>query len=309
MCTPKRWPMRSLSVVVLLSFPWSLGCDGGSPEEPPTPVPTTVSVTPSSATLEALGQTVQFMASVQDQSGSPMPGAAVSWVSSSPGVAAVDAGGVSIAIAVGATTISASSGSATGTASLTVTQVATAMAVTPSSHTLNAGGETVQLNASAGDARGNPISNAAFSWTSSNPACVQVSQTGLATSGAPGGAIITALTGSIGATASITVLGPPATIGIFPDTATLLPGATKLLTAVVRDAGSNLLGGAAVAWASSDGAIATVSADGLVEAVSPGVAWIYAMTGQIAASARITVLPPAPSPSPRPSGEPARPSP
>ena len=60
-------------------------------------LPTTVTVTPSSANLSALGETVQLTAAVQDQNGNPLPGAVVSWSSSSAMVATVDAAGLELA--------------------------------------------------------------------------------------------------------------------------------------------------------------------------------------------------------------------
>ena len=69
---------------------WAAACgDGGT--EPPAPPPdppraTTVTVSPSTAELTALGETVQLRAEVRDQNGQVMSGAAVTWTSSSAAV-------------------------------------------------------------------------------------------------------------------------------------------------------------------------------------------------------------------------------
>ncbi len=99
--------------------------DGGdSPTEPPTPVPTTVVVTPSSANLDALGATTQLSAQVQDQDGEVMTGASVSWQSSDAQVAEVSSStGLVTAQGVGTATMTASAGSASGSATVNVQQV------------------------------------------------------------------------------------------------------------------------------------------------------------------------------------------
>ena len=70
---------------------WAYACGDGT-TEPPTPPPepprpTTVTVTPASAQLTALGATEQFTAEVRDQNGQVMAGAGVTWTSSNASVA------------------------------------------------------------------------------------------------------------------------------------------------------------------------------------------------------------------------------
>ena len=68
---------------------WAAACgDGGT--EPPLPDPpwaTTVTVSPATTELNALGATEQLTAEVRDQNGQVMAGAAVTWASSSAAVA------------------------------------------------------------------------------------------------------------------------------------------------------------------------------------------------------------------------------
>ena len=100
------------------------GCgDGDSPTAPPTPEParpTTVTVSPATNELTALGTTVQLSAEVRDQNDRVMAGATVTWTSSANSVATVDASGLVTGVAVGAATITASAGSGQGTAEITV---------------------------------------------------------------------------------------------------------------------------------------------------------------------------------------------
>ena len=103
---------------------WAAACgDGGTepPAPPPDPPrPTTVTVSPATVELTALGETVQLQAEVRDQNGQVMAGAAVTWASSSAAVATVSAAGLVTAVANGTSTITATAGSATGSATVTV---------------------------------------------------------------------------------------------------------------------------------------------------------------------------------------------
>ncbi len=101
-----------------------LSCGDGAiePAPPPTPVATTVAVSPASATLTALGGTARFTAEVRDQNGQVMAGTAVAWASSNASVASVDASGLVTAAANGSATITATAGSVSGSAAVTVAQ-------------------------------------------------------------------------------------------------------------------------------------------------------------------------------------------
>jgi len=65
--------------------------------------------------------------------------------------------------------------------------------------------------------------------------------------------------------------------------------ATAQLTTEVRDQNGRMMTGVTVAWSSSDAAVATVNASGLVTAVANGVATVTAMAGSVAGTAAVTV--------------------
>lgn len=82
----------------------------------------------------------------------------------------------------------------------------------------------------------------------------------------------------------------PAAVDVAPGNATLdAVGATKQLTATVTDSKGKVLTGATVTWASSDGAVASVDASGLVTAVANGSADITATAGTVSDKAVVTV--------------------
>ena len=120
--TRHRTIIRLSAVLAVVAL--AKGCgDGDSPAAPPTPEParpTTVTVSPATNELTALGTTVQLRAEVRDQNDRVMAGATVTWTSSANSVATVDASGLVTGVAVGAATITASAGSGQGTAEITV---------------------------------------------------------------------------------------------------------------------------------------------------------------------------------------------
>ncbi len=105
------------------------GDDGGGPTQPPDPpVPTSIAVAPTSATLTYLGQTTPFSATVRDQRGAAVS-AAVTWSSSDQAVATVDERGTVTAVNNGSATVQATSGALTATATVTVQQRAAGLTI------------------------------------------------------------------------------------------------------------------------------------------------------------------------------------
>ena len=186
------------------------GCgDGDSATAPPTPEParpTTVTVSPATNELTALGATVQLSAEVHDQNARVMAGATMTWTSSASSVATVNASGLVTAAGNGTATITSSAGSASGSAVVTVMQSVVSVEVSPSSETI-ASGSTLQLTAEAFDENGNAVAGAEFSWESSDAAVATVDASGLVTAVAKGVVTITASAGNAQGTAEITV-GP-----------------------------------------------------------------------------------------------------
>jgi len=79
-----------------------------------------LTLSPSSANLTAIAETVQLTATAEDGNGNPVTGASIGWTSSDPTVAAVSSTGLVTAVATGTAAITASSGAASGTSSITV---------------------------------------------------------------------------------------------------------------------------------------------------------------------------------------------
>jgi uncharacterized protein YjdB len=169
---------------------------------------TSVAVTPSSVTLTANGtQQLQANANYSDHSASDVTASAV-WTSSDTTIATVSKTGLVSAVAPGSATISAKSGGQTGTSSVTVNpaqRVLTSINITPANPSLSAG-STQQLKATA-TYNDNSMGDvtATVTWTSSAPSVATVNAAGLLSAVAQGTATISAVSGSVSATDSITI--------------------------------------------------------------------------------------------------------
>lgn len=164
-----------------------------------------------------------------------------------------------------------------------------AVGVTPDTGTI-APGRTLQLEATPYDAAGATLLDREISWESSHQGVATVSGTGLVTGVADGRVIITATSEGASGTAGVRVLTPVAAIAVRPAKATLAPAETRQLSAQPRDADGNVLRGRTFDWRSSDEAVATVSADGLVLGVAAGTATVTATAEGRSGTATITVV-------------------
>ena len=80
-----------------------------------------VIVSPETATIKSLGETVQLKATVQDQDGESVTGVSLEWSSADSSVAVVDSVGEVTAVSFGMTTVTAAFATAFGTARISVT--------------------------------------------------------------------------------------------------------------------------------------------------------------------------------------------
>ena len=128
--TTKRGTWSSLVAIALFAVAIA-GCGGGDDgTQVADPVPTSVEISPGSATLGSINATQGFTAVVRDQDGKAMPNAAVSWSSSDASVFLVTGSGSTATVTAagnGTGTLTATSGQASGTASVEVEQVVARM--------------------------------------------------------------------------------------------------------------------------------------------------------------------------------------
>jgi hypothetical protein len=268
----------------------------------------TLQVTPSTVTMSA-GATAQLTATgIYHHGSGPSTTqdltSQVTWKSSSADVATVSATGLVTGIGAGTNTITATINGYTGllSASSTVTVAANntggggtgndvvSVSIIPGSQSVAVAGETGQFIAIGTTSGGNQVNlTDSATWTSSNVSVATVSSHGLATATGSGTSTITAIATNsdqtvASGTATFTVTGaaagPLLSISIIPNAQTMIAGQTSQLIAIgtfnTSPATQNVTG--SVAWASSNTAVANVTASGgLVSAVGPGVCVITAI--------------------------------
>ena len=176
-----------------------------------------VVVTPDSATLTAIADTIRLTADAFDADGRLVTKAVIAWSSGDAGVAAVNTAGLVTANGSGSTTIFASAarpaGDVVGEAVVSVTPSAHDVSLSPSDAAL-ATGDTLRLRATVTDRNGHDAEGAEVAWSSSNPTVAEARATGtpgigLVSATGHGSATITATSGEARGTARISVSSSP----------------------------------------------------------------------------------------------------
>ncbi len=257
---------------------------------------TGVSVTPANPTV-ANGSTQQFTATgtYSDGSTADLTGT-VTWTSSDPTVATVDASGLLTAVAPGTVTVTATSGSVSGatTATVPAPPVLTGISVTPANPTVPKG-TTRQFLATGAYSDGSSADlTASVTWSSSKAAVATIDSSGLLSAVHPGTTTVTATSGSVSGSTTATV-GAPAkltAIAIAPTNPTVTEGLSLQFTATgTYSDGSSADLTASVHWLSVRARVATISATGLLQAVSSGTATVKAALSGVSATTTVTVNP------------------
>jgi len=168
---------------------------------------------PKSVELNKQGKTFQVKAAALDKKNQPLPDAVLTWESSNPAVAIVDAHGLITAKGSGNTVISAISENGEKAVAQCKVAILAAIKIEPDVLTLKEG-EKFELKSTALNEKNELFEDQNVGWASSDHSVVFVDDLGGITAVAPGEATITATTPSKGLThtygsAKITVI--PAT--------------------------------------------------------------------------------------------------
>ena len=258
--------------------------------------PTVLSISPNAMSV-VLGDSIRLTATSSSASGASIVTSGVQWTTSDPSVADVSQDGVVTTNDAGTITISAKLNGILAGAEVQVSRAATAsVAVSPTTSSI-VPGQTQQLVAMVTDGSGHVVAaSSSAKWSSSSTTIATVGDNGVVKGIAKGMAIITAQVQGKRATAVVNVLSiPVATISVSLASATLSVGQTTQATAVLKDAQGNVINGHTVAWQSSNPAMATVTASGLVSALGKSVVTISAIANGKVGSSSLTVAAPVPS--------------
>ena len=218
---------------------------------------------------------------------------AVSYVSDNPNVVSVSEDGVAQAVGLGTAQITATSGNVSCTYVITTqpdsSMVATEMDITLASSTI-AVGDTTSLSLAV-----LPTSAANYidvTLSSSDPGVATVNNFGKVTGVAPGKATITATSGDVSCSATITVIaaassttGATQSISLNTNYVVLKPGSSKTITGTVSPSSSSQ----ALTFTSQDKSIATVSANGVITGVSTGATAVIVSNGTVSSSVTVIV--------------------
>ena len=141
----------------------ALGCSGGT--EPM--VPTAATVSPTTVSFTALGQTQQLAATVTDQDGNPITSPTLTWTTTNAAVATVSATGLASATGSGSAELTVMAGSASAVATVTVEQApAQIQKVAGDGQTVTVGQALpVPLTVQVNDANGAPIAGATVTFS------------------------------------------------------------------------------------------------------------------------------------------------
>jgi uncharacterized delta-60 repeat protein len=262
-----------------------------------------VSITPTNSTIAA-GTSLQYRAIATFSDGTNQDvTSSVTWTSSVPGVATIDASGLARGVVPGGSIISAAvSGVTSNNANLTVTNAQiVSLAITPTNPTV-AAGTTRQFRAIAtfSDGSSQDVTTAGVTWASGTPGVATIDASGLATAVAVGSTTITATSTANPAISGTTTLNVTAaqlrSIALTPASATIVKGEQRafVATGTFSDNSTQDIT-TLVTWSSDNNAIATIlNADGYRgvatgEGVGSTTITATSTSGTISGTATITV--------------------
>lgn len=258
-------------------------------------------VTPALDSLTAIGMTAPLTATALDSAGAPTIGR-FTWVSRNPGIATVDTAGVIKGITNGTTWVVATElGGTKDSAEVVVFQKLATIKVSPATRDIYLGA-SYQFTANAVDGLGTPLaSQPTVTWSTSPSAIASITTGGVATGIGLGATSVQATAGAVTGTAGLNVKSQITRIvvshvagGTVSSVDTLASlGATSRYVATARDTLDNAMTGITFAWASSNGAVATLDsiASQTVNAISKanGLSAIRASAQGITGAAQLNV--------------------
>jgi hypothetical protein len=263
---------RLLALGLLFCLPLLNSCGGDSTS---APVPSRIIISPGNVSMDALGLTQQFSATVEDGDGNAMSGTQIAWASSNAAVASISSSGLATGLNRGNTSIRASAEGLTASVALTVAQVPSSVEKASGDGQTGALSQPLPqlLGVEVMDSQGNPIPGQIVNFGivagagSLNPSSATTDAQGLATSiwtlgcsnDNPQEVVATASGQSVNFSATADLNLPAICDLTVPDGRATLPYSTSLV-AVGGDPGS-------MAWSVQDGDVPpglTLSAQGLL---------------------------------------------
>jgi len=260
--------------------------------EPPPPPISYVTVTLNSTVL-TVGQGTSAVARAYDVNGD-LVASPISWSSSNPATAAVNASGTVQALSAGSTTIRALAGAIEGLASVTVepTVLPVAQVLLSAASTALMVGDSTPVSVELRDAQGGVLTGRTVSFSTTSSLVAVVTAGGYVRGTGSGAATVSASSEGKTATLAFTITSaapppppppppppaPVATVTVTLAASSLTVGQGTQGSATLQDAAGTVLTGRTIAWSSSNTSVATVNQSGYVTAVGAGSASISAQS-------------------------------
>ena len=249
-----------------------------------------VTISPPGATI-FVGGTLELRASVSLDTGQSLPGAAVTWASSEPGILAVSATGTVSGVVPGAAVVRATVPGAWSEATIRVEPAPLARLSLSKPNLTLLVGDVMLPEVFAVDVNGVTRTDAALVWISRSPAVAELDAPGTIRAISPGLAVIDVSVGNVRRSIDVTVVRRPvASLRLRAVEQRLeLGGAIVLAVDAFDDRGTAVFA-PPVRWASSAPSIIHVDSAGTALAIGPGVARITAAIDEATDSVELEAL-------------------
>lgn len=255
----------------------------------PEPAVASVEITTTGSTMY-VGDSMQFAARALTHDGILLPDRAPTWSSSNDAVVTVSPQGRAIAVSPGLAVLRAAVDGKHDEAALTVSVAPVAsIALSHAAVSLPEFG-TQQVTALPRDAAGRPLDGRPVVWASADTSVATVDAQGRITAQAVG--VTTVSVAIEGATTSVAVTVTPADVAsITVSPAPIVVGVLEAeqLTAIVKDAGGNVLTGRTITWTAEPAGLVAVDATGRVVGLGHGYAQVVATSGGKTFTVAVTV--------------------
>jgi hypothetical protein len=246
-------------------------------------------LTPQTLSMTSVLDTAQLTVAAYNSLGAPIS-TQITWRSTDPAIVGIVPNSRIEARGVGTARVIASSGALSDTTIVTVTNSAVLVDITPTDLAMAYVDQTSSPAITIRNARGDALPRTAVTWTADSPAVATVSSGGTITARQPGTTMVRATAGSLRDSVLVTVTNDPASITVSGDRDTVTAvGRTIAYSGEVRNAGNIIMAGYPIAWRSTNTAIATVSAGGVVTAVATGTAFIIGSAATVADTITLVV--------------------
>lgn len=252
-----------------------------------------IEVSPDSSVL-VVGEALPLEAAIVDANGHAVDGAPVAWESSDTAVARVDGTGRVTAVGLGQALIVAVSNDVTAEVAVTVLTPPASVTIAPEAIEFASLGDTTSLSARALDSEGEEIAGLAIAWSSADTSVATVDSLGRVVSVDNGTVDITAERASVAAVATVHIAQVATSLEVLPAIDTVAVGDSIALTALAADANGHPIAPRAAPpfqWLSSVPEVVAVDGGGRIAALAPGVTSVTASTGDLEATASLTVEP------------------